>query len=426
MDLQILAAPDNTPGGVDTALAFRAKADDTNCGVGSSCAWKDNSPNANDIEVVGTVNLQAANPAHNFQPYFASFSNANYFKDSDSSIATSTSYYTQDKTIFTVVQPTTASANGHIAGIDNANTDARYPGVRIYGGKQYFIANTNNNQSTNVVPVNASSVLAWKTDGTLVTQRMNANVTSATVTNGNRIRGNEFQIGYGDNGNGNSPFPGAIQEVIWYNTALSATEIQKVESYLALKYGVSLTAGDYLASDGSTTMWNASTAGAYTSDIAGIGRDDASALNQKQSKSADDILTVGLGSIAVSNVANNNTFSNNFSFLSRSSNGGDSAWTVDNAPTSRWILKRTWKMQATNIITPTLAIRVPDYVANAYTLPPSVNNTIYLLLDDDGDFSAGTTEIPLTLNGAYREGTMSFDPATPYLTFATVKNGNPG
>jgi hypothetical protein len=41
--------------------------------------------------------------------------------------------------------------------------------------------------------------------------------------------------------------------VVYQNGAMDATDVQKVESYLALKYGITLdqnTATDYLASDG--------------------------------------------------------------------------------------------------------------------------------------------------------------------------------
>jgi hypothetical protein len=139
-----------------------------------------------------------------------------------------------------------------------------------------------------------------------------------------------YTIGYGSYNDpssaGRGPFPGDIQEVIWYQGTLSALETQKVESYLALKYGISLDQAapyNYLASDGSI-IWNASMAGNYNRDIVGIGRDDDSGLNHKQSTSVnEEVLTIGLGSsIASSNATNAATFTTDKTFLTWAHNGG--------------------------------------------------------------------------------------------------------
>ena len=77
-----------------------------------------------------------------------------------------------------------------------------------------------------------------------------------------------------------------IAEIITYRTKHSSTEIDKIESYLAIKYGITRgnnsgtsTAYNYVASDG-TTIFNKSLNTGYNNDIAGIGRDDASGLRQ--------------------------------------------------------------------------------------------------------------------------------------------------
>ncbi len=164
---------------------------------------------------------------------------------------------------------------------------------------------------------------------------------------------------------------GHIAELIYYDRQLSVTEQQKIETYLALKYGISLgtdndgdgTAlesgtieeGDYVNSSG-TTLWDASVNNSYQNDIAGIGRDDASVLNQKQAKSAssDGIVSIGLGSLAATNVANANSFSADKSFM---------LWGNDNAATAQTnvntvdipanILERmarVWKIQETGTV----------------------------------------------------------------------------
>lgn len=93
------------------------------------------------------------------------------------------------------------------------------------------------------------------------------------------------------NGVGRYAFSGELAEVVMYNGTVcgsnSGTNRAKIESYLAAKYGITLsqtTAQNYLNSSG-TIYWNGSTNSGYNKNLTIIGRDDASALNQKQSKS---------------------------------------------------------------------------------------------------------------------------------------------
>ncbi|MCE7996800.1 MAG: T9SS type A sorting domain-containing protein [Roseivirga sp.] len=107
-------------------------------------------------------------------------------------------------------------------------------------------------------------------------------------------------------------FDGEVLEVFSYTARPSDTEIQQIESYLSLKYGVTLdqtSPQNYLRSDASI-IWNATDASGYTTDIAGIMQDDNSGLLQKQARSQNDgaILTVGVGTLSATNAANNGTF----------------------------------------------------------------------------------------------------------------------
>ena len=98
-------------------------------------------------------------------------------------------------------------------------------------------------------------------------------------------------VGNGNNNTttgSNLPFNGAIQEMILMRrnntTAMTTSEIARVNSYLAIKYGITLTSGDYLDSNGNT-VWSRSANAGYENNIFGIARDDESGLYQKQSKS---------------------------------------------------------------------------------------------------------------------------------------------
>lgn len=85
-----------------------------------------------------------------------------------------------------------------------------------------------------------------------------------------------------------SAFNGLLPEIIVFNRILDREERLKVASYLALKYGITLseTSATYLNSQGET-IWNGESSPMYHHNIAGIGRDDASAWLQKVASSSN-------------------------------------------------------------------------------------------------------------------------------------------
>jgi len=173
-------------------------------------------------------------------------------------------------------------------------------------------------------------------------------------------------------------FFGDMAEVIVFNEELTAVEEQQVRSYLALKYGVTLsddndsdntegellggtvTEGDYVASDGTTIFWNyGDHEPTYVNDVAGIGRDDASCFEQKQSSSvnADGIVTMGLGEISANNAANPNNIDTDLEFLLWA-NDNDftdqaNANTADLPTGVTERMERIWKVQETGTVAAT-------------------------------------------------------------------------
>ena len=112
-------------------------------------------------------------------------------------------------------------------------------------------------------------------------------------------------------GEGSYWYNGYIAEVISYSNRLIDVDRIKVESYLGLKYGIGLE-HNYVASNGST-LWDLDNNAPFNNDIRGIGQDETSGLNQKQS--AGDILAIALGSMAASNTDNTNEFTGDLEFL---------------------------------------------------------------------------------------------------------------
>lgn len=213
---------------------------------------------------------------------------------------------------------------------------------------------------------------------------------------------------------------GVLAEVISFNSNLSAADRLKVQTYLGLKYGITMGNNanpvNYTASDG-TVLWTGSTT--FQNNIAGIVRDDASALFQKQSRSVNAGLQIAIGngnSIAIDNITNASTFSTDKSALIWGDNAGSAAaWTTTGAPPLRTIISRKWKVQETGAVG-SVKVQVADNSGSNGL--PSESTTIYLLTDADGDFTTGATETAMTLNGTNWETSFNFNTGQ-YFTFAT-------
>lgn len=173
---------------------------------------------------------------------------------------------------------------------------------------------------------------------------------------------------------------GYFVEIVAYNTALGDQARQRVESYLALKYGITLDASvDYLRSGGSDIYPSTGTHAGYVHDIAGIGRDDNSGLYQPTSRSQN----VG-NMITVSNPSN---LQNN-RFLIWGHNNGDLSEPTD-ADVGGNIelrLSRVWRVSQTGSSLGTVSITVDmSWVSGSESA-----DDLRLLVDTDGNFVNAT------------------------------------
>ena len=235
-------------------------------------------------------------------------------------------------------------------------------------------------------------------------------------------------IGYGNTGviGLNGQLDANVAEIIYFTAEDTGTDRQRVESYLALKYGITLdqtTAIDYLASDGTTALWDASANVGFDNDIAGIVRDDNSMLHQRVSKSLNTDALVAFSienDFAKTNVDTSRVdiATDLSSMVWANNDGAITTWTAMNAPTNRAILPRVWKVDETGTIG-TIHISVPDDSSALTAKLPAENTTVYLLTDTDADFS-DATETALTLNGTNWELPAGIDLTdATYFTFAT-------
>ncbi|WP_211222580.1 S-layer homology domain-containing protein [Paenibacillus daejeonensis] len=149
----------------------------------------------------------------------------------------------------------------------------------------------------------------------------------------------------------NSRFNGSVSEVIVFDRKLNEHDRLRVNSYLALKYGLTLPT-DYIDSS-SVAMWTQGDSSDHSNRIAGVGRDDLSGLYQKQSRSQEvgAHVTIALGhSVAASNEANLSAISNDRSFIVFGDNGMSTSFvdSIDRADEQLKRTERVYKVKKTN------------------------------------------------------------------------------
>ena len=267
---------------------------------------------------------------------------------------------------------------------------------------------------------------------------------TAIYRNGLRLATNNTTGTFGgDNGNAfigslsaaGTFMNGQIAELMVYTTAPSAARQQQIQSYLAIKYGITLnkvdnnitTEGDYYLEDLTTRVWNTVANSTYHNDVAGIGRDDGMLLNQKQSRSINlnSLVTIGRGTIAANNVSNTSTFANNKSFLMWGSNG--SVVNASNTNSRSLLcedelqLDRVWKIVETGSVAKVEVAAIRSTIDAALTTPTS--EVIILKIADDANFTTNVKHIPVTIrtiNGV-EHYVANFDfNGTKYFTYSEV------
>ena len=109
------------------------------------------------------------------------------------------------------------------------------------------------------------------------------------------IIGDGSEAADGFNGTRNNIYyDGEIAEIIYLeNQSITTNQIRQIESYLAIKYGITLSSGDYLSSAG-TTIWDNATNGSFQNGIVALGNESVTGLDVQSSVSteADAYLTI--------------------------------------------------------------------------------------------------------------------------------------
>jgi len=102
-----------------------------------------------------------------------------------------------------------------------------------------------------------------------------------------------------------------LYEMIFIPRKANRTDLNKIHSYLSIKYGISLAKGKYISSDGKL-IWDPEKHKEFKYRPTGLGRDDGNELYQKQSSNQEDqFLAIGKGNIFKMNVENSSLFDQN-------------------------------------------------------------------------------------------------------------------
>lgn len=401
------------PGGV-SGTDFWIRSDDAG---DIATAWKDNSINANDIPAVGTWTLSSADRDHNFHPYTTGYSASKLFYNNASALnPTNGELPNTSHSIFSAVRPTT-SGTGRISGIDDDATYASEPATSIANGKprhyEYYNVTTSTDFST-TFNIGSSNIFSTIADNSVANggtstfsggeKRLGLNGIYETTTFNNT---NKFQL-YGRNlrvgqagWDAAGAFPGDIMEVIWYKRTLTTNEQSRINSYLAVKNGVTLNE-NYLSTN-SNVVWDRTNNTGYNNNIFGIAKDEVTVLHQKQSGSINNgqKLIISTTGLADNNIANTTDLSSNHQFLIVGDNNLKQglytplAYTGGANGNVNYRFEAIWKAQNTGNVGQ-VTVAWPKGIKNLYLIQ-SLDETF----DTTDNFTPMTTEV--TINGVIYE-----------------------
>lgn len=207
-------------------------------------------------------------------------------------------------------------------------------------------------------------------------------------------------------------FNGDLVEIIYFTNNLNDIDRQKVETYLAIKYGITLP-NNYISSANSV-IYDVSS---YNNNIIGIGRDDRSALYQKQSRGENyqPVITLALNAIAADNQSNAGTFATDETTLITGSNNAPLTASTVGVPVGvdSW-LQRKWKSTLSGGAINNLLISIPDTYLS--TLTGSCD--LMLIMADDPAFTTNLQTYRMSQNGSsYEANINAITAGTRYFTF---------
>lgn len=432
-----------SPGGVNANLELWLKADVGVTGGASVSQWNDQSSNGYHATSLGTLQPNSIIETINFNQTI-SFDGTT---DSMKGPSGNTALNSDETTFFTVyrrlnqggykspfVNRTDAGGDtrGFVFYINSAQNKEFWTG-KADGGWDIL-----SNGSTSNIP----EIISFSTTSgvgsaikKMYVNSLNVSSTNTGIHNKQSVLFTPYRVGSGSVSASGSPaffFRGDISEQIVYSNVLVANDQLKVESYLALKYGITLnqtSPTDYLASNGTTLMWDSGTTDAsiYNNDIFGVGRDDSSGLGQLKSKSnnLDGVITIlaeGESTGDNNDIADYNfTDIANLEFLTIGNNNGSATWIPTVPPVNFHILGRKWSVQEIGEVG---TLQIDFNVANSFfDIPDILFGYYYYMIIDSNNDGNYNDETPIGLidigNNVWRAEGIDLENGNEF-TLATV------
>ncbi|WP_340114992.1 DUF7507 domain-containing protein [Maribellus mangrovi] len=396
--LQVKSQPGGVPG---TNLWLKADAGTTPTS-GTLTAWQDHT-GSQTTTISGDPQL--SDNGVNFNPTVA-------FDGTDDAIQSpySASLNTATFTINTVFKVTGGS--GYRAVVSSKN--AAFEGYVLYvhdSNIEFWVGQGGSSWTQlngGAVPLNQYVQVTAKYDGTNAFLKVNGVEVATSAATYQQQSNFTFRVGMGQGNTDDLSFPfiGEIPEIIYYPSALSVDDQKKVESYLDLKYGISMgnnrNAALYVNSGGQSIYIGTT----YKYDIFGVGKDDGSGLEQSSSNSMNTGSGNGTGQSGKCNIQIAGAASlDDGDFLIIGNDGGALSEQTTGLPTSLsgyLRLGRQWKVKRTGDLTNNFIFDL-----NGLSLIGSASSDFKLIVDvdGDGDFTTGTVT---EYNGIYVNNTLTF------------------
>lgn len=178
-------------------------------------------------------------------------------------------------------------------------------------------------------------------------------------------------------------FKNQLLELIYVPKFLNNNEKNSIESYLSIKYGISLNEDQNYFNSKRDTIWDTKKNKGFNKRVTGIGKDLFFGLDQKQSgNSLKDGLTIGINKIEKTNIENKSVLLDK-TFLIWGDNGGK-CLLEKTSNSSEKRIKRVWKMKASTSETNALNTQIQiNKELMGLEIEPNVDKTEVLWLAID-------------------------------------------
>jgi hypothetical protein len=403
----------NGPGGVTNDIIFWLKSDEGVIGSNPITMWQDQSGNEKHA-VKSLGNPLKTSTVTNYHPTILFDGNSGF--DTDSIII---------EQIFIVFKPDTSLSNSSNFQILGRKNHGNINNARVLGFGNKNIISSNDSHSF-------ASEDRIRINGKFNTSLSNTGFNLISIDSENKGKVKDvYKLGQKSVGTSYDNLKGEISEIICYSSKKTGADLNKIETYLSVKYGITLsnnnggTNGNYYNSNGDL-IWDASDNNSYHYDVVGIGKDNVNRLNQKQTKTKDNKLVVFVDNLSSSNEGNTGTITNNRSFVMIGHNNASLKSTVasdlEKPSEIKKRLDREWKITNTNF-DDNFNLEIEWDSSGTFDL-----SDVRLLVDDDGDFTNADVYGPAD-GLTFRLGSIivedvnsSFIPkgSTKYITIGSV------